>query len=46
LKARGNNLKKLIKGKKMEYSTILLEKVEEIMVLKLNLPDALNPMTQ
>ncbi|MDP3040615.1 MAG: enoyl-CoA hydratase-related protein, partial [Deltaproteobacteria bacterium] len=30
----------------MEYSTLLLEKVGEIMVLKLNLPDALNPMTQ
>jgi len=30
----------------MEYSTLLLEKVEEIMVLKLNLPEALNPMTQ
>jgi len=36
----------LIKGEKMGYSTLLLEKVGEIMVLKLNLPDALNPMTQ
>lgn len=30
----------------MQYSTLLLEKVEEIIVLKLNLPDALNPMMQ
>jgi len=29
----------------MEYSTLLLEKMEEIMVLRLNLPEALNPMT-
>ena len=30
----------------MLYSTLLLEKLEEIMVVKLNLPDALNPLTQ
>jgi enoyl-CoA hydratase/carnithine racemase len=28
----------------MKYSTLLLEKVEEIVVLRLNLPEALNPM--
>ncbi len=28
----------------MKYSTILLEKVDEIVVLRLNLPEALNPM--
>ncbi len=30
----------------MQFSTLLLEKIEEIGVLKLNLPEALNPMTQ
>jgi len=30
----------------MEYSTLLLEKVENIVVLRLNLPEALNPMTR
>jgi enoyl-CoA hydratase/carnithine racemase len=29
----------------MEYSTISLEKTEEILVLRLNLPETLNPMT-
>jgi len=29
----------------MEYSTLVLEKIEEVMVLRLNLPEALNPMT-
>lgn len=29
----------------MKYSTLVLEKTEEIMVLKFNLPEALNPMS-
>jgi enoyl-CoA hydratase/carnithine racemase len=33
-------------GKKMKYATLLLEKAEAIVLLKLNLPEALNPMTR